>query len=606
MLHALKATWSGNIPNIETRANNDGKLSETGVSGGILLRKLISQVAVIGLLSAISLSNPALATVESPDPSAAEITWATKWDADMNQDYSRVWYTTLFGGGQYQNSHPWIASGKNAGALQKVCKNFDSNCTSAANAFVTGVGLFDFCSTTGVAPCLESVSFETPALGLAEAELVKSVDVSPTPSQITELLDDYEFKKRVVSVQSTWGWKSKPSANIPGSAKGPMIFSFRDRPHRAGKSLYALSASYAFSGVPSETNSNLRYSDFQIAIRPIVEIECDGNHPTTAVVVNLDEGPQVEGTGGACIQPNAFATAETAGWPAGFAAKFQIKVSVRLPSALGGWFQGRVSDADVLVTKIDSKTNRVVFSGMPVDVPVTAKQVPVEEKASEAVIEATCKGCTKDLRKWQDKGGRGPVGRIWSAEDGVKPLSAWSKLLGNKARGQVSLWTFSHFNSRKDCMGSKSELQGLVTTNAMVYQPDTPSFSGGTLNYQVGGLHLNSNGELFEGIYNFKMRSTVARCLYGFKGAAIGGSAVVTSANGVPKVATTTVGESDGWLKVSAVGFSFSTPIIKVKLTQEGFQPTKRTLTCVRGGSKPLVKKVSGLYPLCPDGFTRK
>lgn len=560
-------------------------------------------MAVVVLLATAS---PSLANPATPEAQAAEVKWTTPWDADMNQDYSQVWYTTMFGGGQYNFTPPWLGSGKNANQPSVLCSELAKGCSTSGNPFVSGVGAFELCSVSKVAPCLESLEFQNKDGVWQEALFQREVDVRPTPEQITSLIDDYEFKKKVTSIQKTWGWESNPKLNVPGSASGPMVFRMPGRKHLADSDEYSLNAVFNFTGRLDGRSSQLGFSDFQIALRPIVELECEGNHPSAAVIVNHEEGPQVEITGGSCLQPNVFTTATSAAWGAGYAEMFPIRVNTRLPKSLGGWFQGRAGEADVTVDAFDPFSNKVAFSGTPVEVPVTTKQIPIDLASSVPIIEATCKGCTADFRKWQEKGGRGPVGKTWSAEDGIAPLTAWSRVLGKKARGSATLWTFSHFSSRKDCMGSKTELQGLVTTNAMVYQPDTPSFKNGVLSYQVGGLHLNSNGEVFEGIYNFKMRSSVAKCLYGFKGAAIGGSVTVTSSDGKPKLAVTSVGESNGWLRVTALGFSFSNPIIKVRLNQAGFTPIKRTITCTRGGKNPKTQKVSGVFPVCPDGFTRR
>jgi hypothetical protein len=100
----------------------------------------------------------------------------------------------------------------------------------------------------------------------------------------------------------------------------------------------------------------------------------------------------------------------------------------------------------------------------------------------------------------------------------------------------------------------------------------------------------------------------------------------------VSSVATTVVSERNGWLYLSANGFTFSSPVIQVKLTQEAPAPTptptpiatqapapvesaapaptlkpvmakKIAITCVKG---KLVKKVSAVNPKCPAGYKKK
>ena len=565
-----------------------------------MMKRFFVFATVLALVFSTGL--PSTADVQTPPTEKGETTWTTPSDADMNQDYSRVWYTTEFSGGLYESVTPWVAAGKSQKAVSKICDALDSSCVSQGNSAVQGSGLFELCSVSGVAPCIETVEFALKTGEWSVAEMEKPLSLEATPERVSELLADYDMRKFVEASQKTWGWSSNTQSNIPASATGPIPLRLKSRNHKAGSDNYLLNASFKFAG----SLNNLQFSDFQIAIRPLVRVACPTGRPSTAVLLALPGEPkQIEVTGGGCFQPNLYVSGDEAGWAAGFAEKFPIRVKARLPISMGGWFQGRVAVPSVPVPKFDSKSNLAVFEGIPTTVPVTSKQIPVEEPESRSIIEATCKGCTDDLLKWQAKGGRGPAGRVWTSDYGIQPLNVWSKLLGTKARGERTLWSFSHFQSKRECMGNKSQLQGLVTTNSMVYQPDTPTFTNGELRYQVGGLHLTSSGEVFEGTYNWGMRSSVARCLYGFKGAAIGGKVTVTSNDGKPKVAVTSVGESDGWLRITASGFSFSSPIIRAKLTQSGHTNNKRTIVCVSLKNRAITKKVSGIYPSCPAGFTR-
>jgi hypothetical protein len=78
------------------------------------------------------------------------------------------------------------------------------------------------------------------------------------------------------------------------------------------------------------------------------------------------------------------------------------------------------------------------------------------------------------------------------------------------------------------------------------------------------------------------------------------------------------VNEKNGWLNFAARGFTYSSPTIKVKLSQEvvveptptpSASPTakpaakKITITCVKGKTS---KKVTAVAPKCPSGFKKK
>jgi hypothetical protein len=103
------------------------------------------------------------------------------------------------------------------------------------------------------------------------------------------------------------------------------------------------------------------------------------------------------------------------------------------------------------------------------------------------------------------------------------------------------------------------------------------------------------------------MRSDIARCLYGFSSAPIKAEISITSDDGEKKVATTIVNEKNGWLYLSAKGFTFSAPTINVKLSQEKVvapvAQKKVTISCVKGKT---TKKVTAVSPKCPAGYKKK
>ena len=129
------------------------------------------------------------------------------------------------------------------------------------------------------------------------------------------------------------------------------------------------------------------------------------------------------------------------------------------------------------------------------------------------------------------------------------------------------------------------------------------------------------------------MRSEVARCLYGFTNAPLSATISITSGGGEASVETTAITEENGWLKLGAYNFTFSSPTLKIKLTQvqaekpkteapkvESIQSEKlgassksvspqRTLVkkkiirCIKGNTTRIV---SGVSPNCPKGFRKK
>jgi hypothetical protein len=172
------------------------------------------------------------------------------------------------------------------------------------------------------------------------------------------------------------------------------------------------------------------------------------------------------------------------------------------------------------------------------------------------------------------------------------------------------------------CFQDTKSVTGIVTTNATQYSAGPPAFdrNEGTLNYQVSAPHYSPDNSEFKGSYDLVMRSDVARCIYGFSKAPISATLEITSSDGTPQIATTIIGEKNGWVYLRAKNFEFSAPIIKAKLSQEAevvVAPTptptptaskkpvvkKISITCIKGKSS---KKVTAVKPKCPTGFKKK
>jgi hypothetical protein len=117
-----------------------------------------------------------------------------------------------------------------------------------------------------------------------------------------------------------------------------------------------------------------------------------------------------------------------------------------------------------------------------------------------------------------------------------------------------------------------------------------------------------------------KIRASIARCIYGFNEAPIQASISIVSEDGSSQVATQTVNEVDGWLSLSANGFTYSAPTISVKLSQKDPEvvvatptpaPTavaakkKVTITCRKVNQAKVVKKVTAITPKCPAGYRK-
>jgi hypothetical protein len=219
-------------------------------------------------------------------------------------------------------------------------------------------------------------------------------------------------------------------------------------------------------------------------------------------------------------------------------------------------------------------------------------------------------------------GGYDPVGNF----EGFATFEPILRTLpGSKAQWVISSGASANGYTANvnQCFNDKTKLLGIVTTNALIYSPNAPEFKDGTLNYKVAGLHHQADGNtLTRGTYDLAIRSDVARCVYGFSDAPFQASISVIGADGQEQtIATESIREDAKreWLFLSAANFTFSSPVIKVKLTQEkkltaptstntkatasATSTAKKSISCIKG---KVIKKISGSNPKCPAGYKKR
>jgi hypothetical protein len=282
-----------------------------------------------------------------------------------------------------------------------------------------------------------------------------------------------------------------------------------------------------------------------------------------------------------------------------FSRDTQVRLAVRLSSAIGGWFKGRLSSPAIQVTPTSGTANLVTVSGAAVNVPQVSIGVP-HDSAPDAI------------KQYFAKMGGYVDGFVTSRSDypnSFDALELFREVARDKSQGSLTKWSFGTFGAAGNpCLTNTTKVLGLVTTNATLYTGQAPSFQDGQLTYKVAGYHYLADDSLNLGTYDLIMRKDTARCLYNFGSAPISATVSVSSDKGVENVATTTFTEDENWDHFQAYGFTFSQPSISIKLTQEkpAVAPgggAKRTITCVKG---KLTKKVSGTAPKCPAGYKKK
>jgi hypothetical protein len=320
--------------------------------------------------------------------------------------------------------------------------------------------------------------------------------------------------------------------------------------------------------------------------------------------------------------------------PYGLPQDISFGFSARFSFNLTGWLHGRMRDASIKLEKKSEKQSLLTVSARPIKVPV----VDVVKSVDDLPDSLLAHFATSD---WAGETLRYPLAttiqgiRVSPSEKnraGLKNISfkfintrfdtgsmsdflQWLPIAGDKAAALPTQWRVSTMTDRgsgvvQDCLNKSNTLAGLVTTNSTMYIDGPPTYdaSKGSLDYKVASTHFEVDGKtVFKGSYELLMSSAVARCIYKFTSAPIKASVSVTSESGEPNVATVVVNEKNNWLTLGAYNFTFSSPTVSVKLTQDKPavvtppKPVIKKITCVKG---KVTKVVAGTK--CPTGYKKK
>ncbi len=329
-----------------------------------------------------------------------------------------------------------------------------------------------------------------------------------------------------------------------------------------------------------------------------------------------------------------------------FPADVKFQVVLRLRSSTNGWLYGRVQKPDVSINSIPGG-ERWDLMAAPVRVPQIWEFVPLAQMPATFTQWKAENWESAPSSPLTDNSTSPPsLVRIPNAlntggvEIPIKWLNYWMPITGDKATASPGVWSIrnlgpSEMNNSSSCYDSgnsrykEKRVTGMVTSNAMITSAGPPLFDPKeqALIYQVAGPHFERDGKtLFRGTYDLIMRKDVAQCLYNFTNAPIKASISVITANGEEIVATEQIAErndaSGEWITLGKYGFTFSSPKLKVKLTQEKVSASaapatkpapasaankkpamgnsKNSITCIKGKLK---KIVTGTKPKCPAGY---
>ena len=443
-------------------------------------------------------------------------------------------------------------------------KDAPSFCTSADNGICSGQSDLWYaahlpqCSNTELTDCIVSVSASVAG-----------------GTQKTATFDRY-FPN--FGPQSYTG---KPSIKLP-TGRAPSVWKIPGAPHIGGDEYVVLAR---LKG----NTANRKTASFQLALTP-VSLKTDADTTTDFrlpywIQPGRMAGPASDrglfrcaywGENGACLLSRAFPVDTS------------FTVVVRLATEPAGWLHGRINTPTISFTK-DGDNTLVSVTASPVQVP--AFQIGKQYSEFPAAIQTAFA-----LNGPYGEGGtRQPGGQyrtdpaMRNAEynltayknEGFEQLALMTDVIGDKAGWAPWMWrvrTLSddEMNKAGKCLTTGDGVKGIVTTNATVYGSGPPSFNTttGSLDYKVAAPHFTRTGDVFKGAYNLIMRSDVARCFYNFTSAPVKADISVIEATGTEGKATTSIKEENGWLTLSASGFSHSAPTVRAKLSQDAIATT--------------------------------
>jgi len=389
------------------------------------------------------------------------------------------------------------------------------------------------------------------------------------------------------------------------------------------------------SVVGSVVNGKAAFKGFAASLSPVslTTMRCDqqnqrqyvGNNECTNMDVRQNSDPGaysgfIEGSGWSegldCeMSGNADYEAETAECALRKPALLETKyfIDVRLSQSPQGWLHGRLANADVTITSLPEKSGAVAISisGKPVRVPVIFTDVPFVELPANLQEKYAATGAwpgpNNYASNWgmQDINPNDPNGRNRLSDPapygqrGIEELQAWMDFLKDTSTADRVTWSLRSLRDAEreqasSCITDTSRVTGLVLTNATQYFAGAPVYNQVTksLDYKVAAPHLMSNNEVFKGSYELIIRSDVAQCIYGFSAGALEGSvSIVESESGQAAGAVTSVSESDGWLRLTATGYTHSAPTIRVVLKEK----SSASMRAKKSLSSKQIVKAAGL-----------
>jgi len=348
---------------------------------------------------------------------------------------------------------------------------------------------------------------------------IESVMIYPsgtTPTEATFIKDAFPIENSV---------PANPDIGIPHGGQ-PVIVSAPGAPDAIGGDTYMVQSAIHYSYEKSDgAYGKVRISEMKLSVFPVSE-NGDGFYS----VHDFTQGTRVG-------------------------------LTVRAPKEVGGWFKGRLGDAQVQIKPFDNNDYLLSIDAQSVRVPQASIQMTQAQLDAQKVNYPLIYGGIQ----FNSSGGVGFEG------DGMYTMLDSMRSVANDTSSSVQTdwYAASAGGNIGNCASMDQGLAGLVATNATVYSGSAPSYDSTTgIGYKIASMHLLPDGlTTAMGNYDLVIRDDLARCVFGFKPEDTLSTSITVSEGGTTSQATTAVTDENGYLHVSVKDFHFSTPTIYVKLT---------------------------------------
>ncbi len=281
-------------------------------------------------------------------------------------------------------------------------------------------------------------------------------------------------------------------------------------------------------------------------------------------------------------------------------------LTVNLKKSPPKWLAGRIEKPSVKVSNIDNGV-KVLISGASVQVPVVQGSVPVN------LFSNFPRGFSKSyVQSAADRGTELVI------DSGMALMYADDvfEALNEKSAGVKSYWKlngssqFTAFCSEAlkvdclqggngPCVEKSSEFSGVLGTNALAFKRNPPNLINDEMQFLLASPHYTPDSKLTTGNFSIEASSKMLRCVYGLPDLPLFAEITVITDGESQKAASKSFSEKNGISRINVNNFTFSTPVIKIKLSQVA---PKLSITCLKGKAQKLV---TGLKPKCPAGYKK-